>query len=128
MSWRFLMEYDPGACLPSRIDSKQNRVAIKKTCWENVLFQHFSRFIGGMQLLMRGHGVRKRASERISISGACAAAAVDPHRLAALAWAMVSHAREAPGRCCDLMASDSICLYSRAAFVCSLMGRRWCRE
>ena len=55
----------------------------------------------------------------------CVAAAIDPHRLAALAGAVVRHAGGAPGRSCDLAALDPVRPRSGDAFVGSLPSRRW---
>jgi hypothetical protein len=53
------------------------------------------------------------------------AAAVDPHRLAALAGAVVRHAGGAPGRSCDLAALDPVCLRSNDTFVGALLSHCW---
>src|SRR5882724_8863173 len=44
--------------------------------------------------------------QRILLSSVTATAAIDPHGLAAHAWAMVGHACGAPARGCDLAALD----------------------
>jgi hypothetical protein len=41
-------------------------------------------------------------------------AAIDPHGLVTLLWALVVHAGEAPGRSCDLAAFDPVSLQSTA--------------
>jgi len=65
------------------------------------------------------------ASERIPVSRDFAAATINPHRLAALAWAVVRHAGSAPGRSCDLAANDHVWLRSSDACVGSLLSHRW---
>jgi hypothetical protein len=68
------------------------------------------------------------ASERIPVSRDLAAAAINPHRLAAFAWAVVRHAGSAPGRSCDLTALNHVCMRSSDAFVGLLLSRRWRSE
>src|ERR1700682_878028 len=79
-------------------------------------------------------------SKRISISRERVAAAIEPHVLAALTWAVVGHAGGAPRWSYDLAALNPVCLRltadwcssadarSSAAFVGSLVGCRWYRE
>ena len=62
-------------------------------------------------------------SERISVRDAIATAAVDPHWLAALAWAVVGHAGRAPGRCSDFTALIFHVPAPLRALVGSLVGR-----
>src|SRR6266436_9335467 len=61
-------------------------------------------------------------SERTSC--VCLAVSIDPHRLAALARAVVRHAGGAPGPGCDLAALDPVCLRSSDTFAHSLLSRR----
>src|SRR3979411_1797430 len=79
-------------------------------------------------------------SKRISISRERVAAAIEPHVLAALTWAVVGHAGGAPGWSYDLAALNPVCLRviadrgSRAEvrpgarLFGSLLGFRRCRE
>ena len=64
-------------------------------------------------------------SKRILVSRERAAAAIDPHGLAALARAVVGHAGGAPGRSRDLAALASGCLRQTAAFACSRLSRSY---
>src|SRR5260370_36607505 len=50
-----------------------------------------------------------------------AAAAIDPHGLPALAWALIRHADGAPGRGRDLAAPASVCLRTSTVFVPSAL-------
>jgi len=68
------------------------------------------------------------ASERIPVSRDLAAAAINPHRLAAFAWTVVRDAGSASGRSCDLAALDHVCMRSSDAFVGLLLSRRWRSE
>jgi hypothetical protein len=67
-------------------------------------------------------------SKCASLSRESIAAAVDPHRLAALAGVVVRHAGGAPGRSCDLAALDPVCLRSNGTFVGALLSHCWRRE
>jgi hypothetical protein len=62
------------------------------------------------------------ASERISVSRKRVAAAIGPHVLAALAWAVVGHAGGAPGWSYDLTPLNPVCLRSSAGFVGSRLS------
>jgi hypothetical protein len=65
------------------------------------------------------------ASKCTSLSRESIAAAVDPHRLAALAGALVRHAGGAPGRSYDLAALDPVCLRSNDNCVGALVSHCW---
>jgi hypothetical protein len=54
-------------------------------------------------------------SKRIPVSRDVAAVTINPHRLAALTWAVVGHAGGAPG-------------WGYYLFFGSFVGCRWCRE
>ena len=49
-------------------------------------------------------------SKRIPVSRDVAAVTINPHRLAALTWAVVGHAGGAPGWSYDLAALNLVCL------------------
>src|SRR4030088_2063044 len=68
------------------------------------------------------------ASKRTPVFCPRVAAAIDPHRLATLAWAMVAHAGSTPGRCGGLAAFAAMCLRQAAAVVDSLLRHCWRRE
>ena len=60
-------------------------------------------------MTLNGHGQNgDGASERIPVPCDLAAATVNPHRLAAFAWAVIRHAGSAPWRSCDLTALDRV--------------------
>ncbi len=60
-------------------------------------------------LTLNGHGQNEdSASERIPVPCDLAAATVNPHRLAAFAWAVIRHAGSAPWRSGDLAALDRV--------------------
>jgi hypothetical protein len=52
----------------------------------------------------------RRMSKRIPVSRDVAAITINPHRLAALTWAVVGHAGGAPGWSYDLAALNPVCL------------------
>jgi hypothetical protein len=54
------------------------------------------------------------ASERMSVSRERVTAAIEPHGLAALAWAVIGHAGGAPGWSDDLAALNPECRRSSA--------------
>jgi hypothetical protein len=63
------------------------------------------------ELALNGNRQNKDgASKRVPISRDVAAATINPHRLAALTWAVVGHAGGAPGRSRDLAALNPVLL------------------
>jgi hypothetical protein len=68
---------------------------------------------------------RQPISERILVSRDRRSAAINPHRLIALARAVVGHAGSAPRRSRDLAALASGCLRRNAVIVRSRQNRNW---
>ena len=67
-------------------------------------------------------------SERIPVSRDRTGATVDPHRLTAIAWAVVRHAGRTPGWSGDLAAHDLVCPRQSASFLRSRLSHSWHRE
>jgi hypothetical protein len=65
---------------------------------------------------------RQSESERVPVPRKRVRAAVDPHRLTALAWTLIGHARGARGRRRDL-AACLVALRRRRAFAGSRLSR-----